>query len=133
MDDPDDERGGGRAPALSDGEHPAREFMNLLGRAHALAILYYLARRDPRPWRFTELQNELEVSPNTLSKRLDELTEAGLLTRRSYDEIPPRVEYEATPKAKELDPVFRELREWAGRHWPTAEDAFEDVGENDDA
>ena len=103
--------------------------MDLLGRAHALAILYYVARREQRPWRFSELQDELDVSPNTLSNRLAELTEAGLLERRSYDEIPPRVEYEATTKARELDPIFRDLYEWADRHWPEADEGFESAGE----
>jgi DNA-binding HxlR family transcriptional regulator len=113
------------APPLSDGDHPARQLMDLLGRAHALAILYYLVRRDQRPWRFGELQDELDVSPNTLSNRLSELTEAGLLERQSYDEIPPRVEYVATTKARELNPTFRELYRWADRHWPDAEAGFE--------
>ncbi|MFT4890859.1 MAG: DNA-binding HxlR family transcriptional regulator [Halobacteriales archaeon] len=113
------------APPLSDGEHPARELFDLLGRAHAIAILYYVTRREDRAWRFTELQSELDVSPNTLSNRLEELTAAGLLERRSYDEIPPRVEYRATTKARELSPVFAELRDWAERHWPEAKEGFE--------
>ncbi|SFC07962.1 transcriptional regulator, HxlR family [Halobiforma haloterrestris] len=114
-----------RSPPLSDGEHPARELMDLLGRAHALAILYYVTRREQRPWRFNELEAELDISPNTLSNRLEELTDAGLLTRRSYDEIPPRVEYEATTKAQELNPIFKDLHAWAERHWPEANEAFE--------
>jgi DNA-binding HxlR family transcriptional regulator len=113
------------APPLADGEHPARELFDLLGRAHAIAILYYVTRRERRPWRFTELQEALDVSPNTLSNRLSELTEAGLLERRSYDEIPPRVEYEATTKAMELNPIFADLYAWAERHWPEAEAGFE--------
>lgn len=117
------------APPLSDGDHPARQLLDLLGRAHAMAILYYLTRRDKRPWRFGELQDELDVSPNTLSNRLSELTEAGLLERRSYDEIPPRVEYVATTKARELSPIFGALYQWAERHWPEANDAFETDGE----
>lgn len=114
------------APPLSEGEHPARELFDLLGRAHAIAILYYVTRREDRAWRFTELQSELDVSPNTLSSRLGELTAAGLLERRSYDEIPPRVEYRATTKARELSPIFADLRDWAERHWPEANEGFGD-------
>ena len=113
------------APPLSDGDHPARQLLDLLGRAHAMAILYYLTRRDQRPWRFGELEEELDVSPNTLSNRLSELTDAGLLEGRSYDEIPPRVEYVATTKARELSPIFGDLYRWADRHWPDAEAGFE--------
>jgi DNA-binding HxlR family transcriptional regulator len=102
---------------LTDGEHPARELFDLLGRAHAIAVLYCVTRERTEPWRFGELEDRLDVSPNTLSKRLEELVAAGFLTRESYDEIPPRVEYEATEMARELNPVFGELREWAERHW----------------
>jgi DNA-binding HxlR family transcriptional regulator len=103
-------------PGDHDGGHPARNVLNLLGRAHTMAILYYVAKQDTTPWRFSELEETLGVSPNTLSKRLEELVAAGMLERRSYDEIPPRVEYQATEKALDLDPVFKELRAWADEH-----------------
>ncbi|MFC6862866.1 winged helix-turn-helix transcriptional regulator [Halomicroarcula sp. GCM10025817] len=95
---------------------PAAPFFTLLGKAHTMGILHQLVRADARPWRFTELQRALELSPNTLSTRLEELAEAGLVTRTQYDESPPRVEYAATAKAADLAPVFRELREWARTH-----------------
>jgi DNA-binding HxlR family transcriptional regulator len=101
--------------AFEDG-HPAQGILSLLGRAHTMAILYAVVKADARPWRFSELEETLEISPNTLSTRLDELEAAGLLERRSYDEIPPRVEYEATRKAMDLDPVFKQLRAWADEH-----------------
>lgn len=119
------------APPLADGEHPARDLLNLLGRTHALAILYYLIRVEPRSWRFNELESELDVSPSTLSTRLEELADAGLIQRTTYDEVPPRVEYEATEKARELNAVFERLHDWAEDHWPDAEDAF-DAPESDE-
>ncbi len=100
-------------PGDFDGGHPASQLLALLGRSHTMAVLFALVREDPSPWRYSELEDRLELSPNTLSTRLDELEAAGLVTRESYDEIPPRVEYEATQKAKDLQPVFAELREWA--------------------
>lgn len=99
-------------PAGYEGGHPARNVFNLLGRAHALSVLFYLVKSG-RQWRFSQLERELDASPNTLSKRLDELEEAGFLERTSYDEVPPRVEYGATEKARELDATFEELRDWA--------------------
>ena len=86
-----------------------------------MRILHQLVRADPRPWRFTELQRALDLSPNTLSTRLEELADAGLVTRTQYDEIPPRVEYTATAKAADLAPVFRELRDWAKVHERSAD------------
>lgn len=52
----------------------------------------------------------------TLSNRLEEFTEAGLLTRHAYNEIPPRVEYEMTEKSRDLKPIFRHLSAWVARH-----------------
>ena len=103
-------------PGEYEGGHPATPLFDLLGRAHTMSILFYLVRQDPRPWRFSELEDTLRVSPNTLSSRLEELVAEGLLERESYDEIPPRVEYTATQKARDLEPVFHELRHWAASH-----------------
>jgi DNA-binding HxlR family transcriptional regulator len=99
-----------------DGGHPATPMLRLLGRSHAVAVLVCLTYDDRAWWRFTEIEEALDVSTNTLSKRLDELAEAGLVRRESYDEIPPHVEYAATEKAADLEPVFLELRDWAERH-----------------
>ncbi|EFW93742.1 hypothetical protein ZOD2009_01325 [Haladaptatus paucihalophilus DX253] len=88
------------------------ELFTLLGRAYALPVLHLFSMNEG-PLRFSDIEDRLDVSPTTLSKRLSELTEAGLLTRRSYDEIPPRVEYEPTDAANGLAPVFIHLYEWA--------------------
>jgi DNA-binding HxlR family transcriptional regulator len=44
------------------------------------------------------------------------MIEAGLLTRTAYNEIPPRVDYAATGKARDLGPVFETLKAWAAKH-----------------
>ncbi len=109
----------GASPTLPDGYeggHPARNVFNLLGRAHAMSVLFYLVKSERERWRFNELEGTLGTSPSTLSKCLGELGEAGFLERISYDEIPPRVGYEATGKARDLDPVLEELRAWADEH-----------------
>ncbi|KZN22978.1 hypothetical protein A4G99_17810 [Haladaptatus sp. R4] len=64
------------------------------------------------PWRFNELRDELEIPRTTLSARLSDLVEQDLVTRRSYDEIPPHVEYEATRKLREVKPVIIEFIVW---------------------
>jgi DNA-binding HxlR family transcriptional regulator len=89
--------------------------LDVLTGAHAMSIFYTLFC-EQRPLRFTELESATGASPKVLSRRLKEFVEAGLVTRRSYDESPPHVEYEPTAMAKELDPAFQFLYAWAARH-----------------
>jgi DNA-binding HxlR family transcriptional regulator len=92
------------------------ELFHLLGRVHMLDILYQFLCEPAGPRRFVDLQSTLGISPNTLSERLKALVEAGLLSRTAYNEIPPRVDYEATAKAHDLQPVFEALWAWSQRH-----------------
>ena len=78
--------------------------------------MFYALFCEQRPLRFTELKAVTGASPKVLSQRLKEFVEAGLVTRRSYDQIPPHVEHEPTAMAKELDPAFQFLYAWAARH-----------------
>lgn len=89
---------------------------SLLGRAHTLAILNEFVIGDTQSIRFNELQDSLALSPNTLSRRLDELVEVGFLERIQHDEIPPRVEYKDTEMVADLGPVFQELATWMERY-----------------
>jgi DNA-binding HxlR family transcriptional regulator len=99
----------------------------LLGRAHTKALLYEVAVTGDPPVRFSDLEDALDLSPNTLSRRLEELEAAGFLVRRSYDEIPPRVEYEPTERLYALEPAFRELDAWLAEYG--AEDVPTDAGD----
>ncbi|WP_440989497.1 winged helix-turn-helix transcriptional regulator [Haloarchaeobius baliensis] len=96
-------------------EETVATLLDLLGKAHTMAVLSTFAFTDG-PLRFSDLEAELDIAPNTLSARLQELTEAGLLDRTAYDEIPPRVEYTPTEKAEALFPVFAHLHHWAIEH-----------------
>lgn len=89
--------------------------LNLLGKKHTIVILHQFATGDG-PLRFSEIESVVDIAPNTLSNRLEELTAVGLLTRKAYNEIPPRVEYDATEKARDLAPVFWYLSVWTERY-----------------
>jgi DNA-binding HxlR family transcriptional regulator len=91
------------------------ELLDLLGKTHTMAVLSAFAFAEG-PLRFSDLETELDIAPNTLSTRLQELTEAGLLERDAYDEVPPRVEYTPTEMAESLFPVFAYLHHWAIEH-----------------
>ncbi len=92
------------------------DLFRLLSKAHMLETLHVLIRHSDGPLRFVDLQQKLGISPNTLSERLKALVATGFLTRTAYNEIPPRVDYEATQKARDLCGVFDALDAWAGRH-----------------
>ena len=63
--------------------------------------------------RFGVLQKELDgISPRTLSQRLDHLVHEQILSKKSYSEIPPRVEYSLTEKGNDLIPVLRQMAKW---------------------
>ena len=67
--------------------------------------------------RFCELERSLEgISPRTLSLRLKALEEEGVVARRTYPEVPPRVEYVLTPKGEALLPLIEDMRRF-GRDW----------------
>src|ERR1022692_775607 len=79
---------------------PVSDVLSLIEKPHTLQILHRLYNTSPL--RFTELQKILRVSPKVLTSRLQELGGHGIVTRRSHEEIPPRVEYELTPKGRDL-------------------------------
>jgi DNA-binding HxlR family transcriptional regulator len=63
--------------------------------------------------RFSELRASLAgISPKTLTDRLRDLEQHGLVDRVSYAEIPPRVEYTLTKKGRTLEPVISALADW---------------------
>ncbi len=67
--------------------------------------------------RFCELERSLEgISPRTLSLRLRALEDGGVVERRTYSEVPPRVEYALTDKGEALLPIIEQMREY-GRQW----------------
>ena len=67
--------------------------------------------------RFCEIERSLTgISPRTLSLRLRALEEQGIVERRTFPEVPPRVEYALTDKGKALVPLIEDMRTY-GRRW----------------
>jgi DNA-binding HxlR family transcriptional regulator len=67
--------------------------------------------------RFNELERSLHgISPKTLSERLRELERHGVVERRTYPEVPVRVEYSLTDKGRALIPVIDCMRAY-GERW----------------
>ena len=84
--------------------------MALIGGKWKLLILRNLR---VRPWRFNELQRDLEgISQKVLTDSLRQLMEDGLVYRHDYQELPPRVEYGLTALGRELLPVMDALADF---------------------
>ncbi|MBX4188952.1 helix-turn-helix transcriptional regulator [Candidatus Saccharibacteria bacterium] len=67
--------------------------------------------------RFSALQHTLPgISPRTLSQRLDEMENCGLITKKSFAEVPPRVEYTLTEKGRDLLPILRSMAAWGDKY-----------------
>lgn len=67
--------------------------------------------------RFEQFQKSLDIAPNTLTKRLGALVEAGMLERRQYSDKPPRDEYVLTEQGRDFRPVLWSLLAWGNRHF----------------
>lgn len=67
--------------------------------------------------RFNELKDQAGgLNPRTLSARLDELEECGIITKTVHAEAPPRVEYTLTEKGKDLVPILERMEEWGKKY-----------------
>ena len=75
------------------------------------------------PVRFVELERQLGATAKVLTQRLRQLERDGLVQRRYYAEVPPRVEYEITELGRSLSPVFAALATWTDEHLPAVEQA----------
>ncbi|PZA07586.1 MULTISPECIES: helix-turn-helix domain-containing protein [unclassified Meiothermus] len=90
-------------------ERPIEVFLEILGRRGSFPILWTLARG---PQRFSALQQETGLPPRTLSLRLKELEDLGLVSRAAYSQVPPRVDYALTRQGEGLRGVLEALASW---------------------
>ena len=84
----------------------------LLGDAWTLLLVRDLAQG---PRRFKELEASTGISPRVLTDRLRSLVAQGIMTRKMFSEIPPRVEYQLTEKGKDILPIIDALRSYGVR------------------
>lgn len=89
--------------------------MEIIGNKWTALILRDLAGG---PKRFGELEKSVgSINPRTLSQRLDVLENCNIVTRKSYAEVPPRIEYTLTQKGEDLVPVLRQMAEWGTKYY----------------
>ena len=89
--------------------------LSLISGKYKMTILYTIAEFEVV--RFNEMQRYIDgISFKTLSKALKELETDGLVDRKEYPQIPPKVEYRLTEKGKSLMPVLDYLCDWGEAH-----------------
>ncbi len=92
-----------------------RRMLSIIGKKYTLNILRILMQNEKV--RFNELAEEVAGSPKTLTDRLTELTDLGIVHREAFAEIPPRVEYSLTEMGCELKPVMDAIQVWVEKWW----------------
>lgn len=93
---------------------PVETTLMLIGDKWKVLILRDLM---PGTKRFGELKKSVgSVSQKVLTAQLRDLEEKGLVSRKVYAEVPPRVEYSLTELGKSLSPILDAMREW-GEHY----------------
>ena len=100
---------------------PVAAFQKMISGKYKLRIVWDL---QDGPRRYGEIRTGLlrgsigtaEITPRVLSRELKALTESGLIDRRDYGVVPPKVEYRLTRRGKSFVPVIAVIKDWGTRH-----------------
>ena len=97
---------------------PVRNVVARFGNKWALLVILVLSENEPI--RYNELgRKSPDISSRVLSNTLRILEADGLVNRRFYQEVPPRVEYSLTDTGRSLVPIIVKLTEWAQNNMKT--------------
>ncbi len=89
---------------------PVATTVQLIGSKWKLLTLRNLLAR---PWRFNELQKNLEgISQKVLTDSLRSMEADGIVTRTVYPEVPPRVEYSLSELGESMRPIIAAMEQW---------------------
>jgi DNA-binding HxlR family transcriptional regulator len=104
-----------------DQQCPTRMVLDRLADKWTVLVVGLLAHGTRR---FGELRRDITgISPKVLTQTLRALERDGLITRRVYASVPPKVEYRLTPLGRTLIHLVEEIREWAETHIEAVLDA----------
>jgi len=102
---------------------PVAAFQRMISGKYKLRILWDL---KDGPLRYGEIRSGLlrgaagtpEIAPRVLSRELKALGESGLIARKDFGLVPPKVEYRLTPRGRSFIPIVTAIRKWGGRNLP---------------
>ena len=93
---------------------PVEVTLEVIGGRWKVMVIHELLEGTRR---FSELHRALKgVSHRTLTQQLRELERRGVIHRKVYQQVPPKVEYSLTPLGRSLHPVLMAMHEWAQTH-----------------
>jgi DNA-binding HxlR family transcriptional regulator len=100
---------------------PVAAFQGIISGKYKLRIMWDL---KDGPLRYGEIGRGLlrgaegtrEIAPRVLSRELKALTQSGLIDRKDYGVVPPKVEYRLTRKGESFVPIIASIRRWGTRH-----------------
>ena len=97
---------------------PIRQVISKFGDKWSMLVLYSLHTSETGVLRFNELRHHMsDCSQKMLSQTLKNLERIGLVSRKVYAEVPPRVEYSLTETGRSLMPALTSLIDWAQQHF----------------
>lgn len=89
---------------------PVATTVQLIGSKWKLLIIRNLL---VRPWRFNELRKDLAgISQRVLTDSLRSMEQDGIVIRRVYPEVPPRVEYSLSELGESMRPIIQAMEQW---------------------
>ena len=89
---------------------PVATTVQLIGSKWKLLIIRNLL---VRPWRFNELRKDLAgISQKVLTDSLRSMEQDGIVIRRGYPEVPPRVEYSLSELGESMRPIIQAMEQW---------------------
>jgi DNA-binding HxlR family transcriptional regulator len=93
---------------------PAEQVMEVLGGKWRVGIIHNLV---PGPLRFNELRSKLPgITQKMLTQQLRHLERYGIIDRKQFAQIPPRVEYSLTELGKSVYPLVTQISKWSDSH-----------------
>jgi len=90
--------------------NPVELSLDIIGGKWKMPILW---RLKDKPWRYSELKKSIgKITHKMLAQQLKELEEDGLISRKVFASVPPKVEYSITEKGETTIPIIESLRKW---------------------
>lgn len=90
---------------------PLGATLGVIGGKYKVMIIWFLYQN--KVLRYNELQKTIkDITPKMLISQLRELEDDGIIGRKVYPVVPPKVEYSLTTKGESLIPILLEMKKW---------------------